>query len=842
MRLLFLAALLCSAYSLLAQEVLVFGIVTDLSTGKPIDFATVYQSGTSNATETDGEGRYRLSVPANASSQVVVGRLGYQETRFTVPRMEADSKRNVNVKLASKTSDIEVVVRASRIEDVGMVREEVTELKLLPSASGNFESVLPSIALGVSSGTGGELSSQYNVRGGNYDENLVYVNDFEIYRPQLIRAGYQEGLSFPNIDLMRDLTFSSGGFGARYGDKMSSVLDIRYKRPEDWGGSMSASFLGASAHVEGSKRIGPNAYNKLRVLLGARYKDTRYILGTQDLQGEYTPAFTDIQTYLTYDITRDLQIGLLANYNDALYRFVPQDRSTTLGLFTEAIRLSAQFEGGQRDRFQNGTTGLALTYIPEHKKHPVYFKLLGSRFSTSERESFDIIGRYTLSQIETDLGSDDFGREIATLGQGTDHNYVRNEFYAEVYNLQHKGGIEFVQQNSGGSLKSNFVQWTAGVKSELIDDRLNEWNRIDSAGYSLPYSDEVVLLNQVLKTENTLSSNRFSASIENTFSRRVDQRYELQVIAGARASYWTLNEQFLFSPRAQLLYKPLQWRNEVSFKLAGGVYYQPPFYRELRRPDGTVNPSLRAQRSVHLVTGINYDFIWEKVSAKPLRFIAEAYYKRLTDLVSYELDNVRIRYSGENDAEGYVYGLDMRINGEIVPGAESWINLSILQARERLLGVQHQRGVIENRETVFRDVDYVPRPTDRFMMLNMFFQDYLPSNERMTANVSLSVGSGLPFGRPEDNIVTRNAFRFRPYHRLDIGFGFHLWDEEWIDRKPRHPFRFTKSSWLSLEVFNLMEVANTASNTWIKATTNIEYAIPDNLTSRRINLRLRCDF
>lgn len=824
------------------QDVVVFGNVTDLNTGKPIDFATVYQAGTANATETDINGLYRLEVPEDASCQIIVGRLGYVETTFSVPRMDAGSKRNINVQLASKDSGLEVVVRASRIEDVGMVREEVTDLKLLPTASGNFESVLPSIALGVSTGSGGELSSQYNVRGGNYDENLVYVNDFEIYRPQLIRAGYQEGLSFPNIDMMRDLSFSSGGFGARYGDKMSSVLDIRYKRPEDWGGSVTASFLGASAHVEGSKRIGPNAYNKLRMIVGARYKDTRYILGTQDLQGEYTPAFTDIQTYLTYDVTRELQVGLLANYNDALYRFTPVERNTTLGLFTEAIRFSAQFDGGQRDRFQNGTTGLSLTYIPDDSKHPVYLKVLGSRFSTNERESIDIIGRYTLSQIETDLGNDDFGREIATLGMGTDHNFVRNEFYAEVYNLQHKGGVEFVQEQDGGSHRSHFLQWTAGVKSEVIDDRLNEWNRIDSAGYSLPYSREAVLLDQVLKTENDLESTRLSASVENTFSRRVDQRYELQLVGGLRASYWSLNEQFLLSPRAQVLFKPLGWRKEVSFKLAGGVYYQPPFYRELRRPNGTVNPNLRAQKSVHLVAGVNYDFLWEKVSAKPLRFIAEAYYKRLTDLVSYELDNVRIRYSGENDAEGYVYGLDMRINGEIVPGAESWINLSILQARERLLGVQHLRGTVENTETVFKPVDYVPRPTDRFMMLNMFFQDYLPSNERFKANVSLSVGSGLPFGRPEENIITRNAFRFRPYHRLDIGFGFHLWSEKWLNSKPNHPFRFTKNTWVNLEVFNLMEVANTASNTWVKATTNVEYAIPDNLTSRRINLRVRCEF
>lgn len=842
MRWIYLLALQLVSLLLSSQEVVVFGIVTDMDSGKAIDYATVYQAGTSNATETDANGQYRIIVPADVACQILISRIGYMQSSFGVPRMEPGAKRNINVRLAAQNSDLEVIVRASKIEDVGMVREEVTDLKLLPTASGNFESVLPSIALGVSSGTGGELSSQYNVRGGNYDENLVYVNDFEIYRPQLIRAGYQEGLSFPNIDLMRDLSFSSGGFGARYGDKMSSVLDIRYKRPEEWGGSVTGSFLGGSAHIEGSKRIGPNAYNKLRVLAGARYKDTRYVLGSQELKGEYTPSFSDIQTYLTYDITRSLQVGLLANYNDAIYRFVPTERSTTLGLFTEAIRFSAVFEGGQRDRFQNGTTGLVLTFIPERERNPIYLKLLASRFSTNESESFDIIGRYRLSQIETDLGSDDFGREVATLGVGTDHNFVRNEFYAEVVNIQHRGGIELVSNPSSENLKSHFVQWTAKVQAEEIDDRLNEWNRIDSAGYSLPYSDEAVVLNQVLKSENNFSSQRFSASIEDTYSRRVGNRYELQIIGGVRANYWTLNKQLLISPRMQMLYKPLAWRKEVSFKLAGGVYYQPAFYRELRRPDGTINPDLRAQRSIHLVAGVNYDFLWEKVSAKPLRFIAEAYYKRLSDIVSYELDNVRIRYSGENDAEGFVYGLDMRINGEFVPGAESWINLSFLQARERLIGIQHTRSAIRDGESVTVDTDFVPRPTDRLMMLNMFFQDYLPSNDRFKANVSLSVGTGLPFGRPDDNVVSRNPFRFRPYHRLDIGFAYHLWSEDWLSRKPDHPLRFAKNAWLSLEVFNLMEVANTASNTWIKATTNVEYAIPDNLTSRRINLRVRFDF
>jgi hypothetical protein len=839
---LFFFMFLGTSFGVLAQDVVVFGLVKDIDSGAPIDFVTVYQKGTSNAVETDANGKYRIVVPADQACQIVVSRIGYIETSASIPPMRSGAKRNVNIKLVPTSSDLEVVVRASKIEDVGMVKEEVVDLKLLPTASGNFESVLPSIALGVNAGSGGELSSQYNVRGGNYDENLVYVNDFEIFRPQLIRAGNQEGLSFPNIDLMRDLSFSSGGFEAKYGDKLSSVLDIRYKRPDDFAASVSGSFLGATAHIEGSKRLGSNSYNKFRYLLGARYKDTRYLLGSQDLQGEYTPSFTDIQTYLTYDFTQDIQLAFLGNYNDARYNFTPQSRSTTLGLFNEAIRFTTVFEGSQLDRFENGTTGLALTYIPEREKNPYFLKLLVSQYQSNESEAFDILGFYRLSEVETGLGADNFGQEVSLLGTGTDHNYVRNDLYSTVRNIQHRGGYEIGLRDDDERVSSHFIQWSAKIQTEDIDDRLNEWNRIDSVGYSLPYAQDAVILDYVLKTTNAINSTRFTSFLQNTYSLRAGDEHELKITAGARASYWSLNNQWLFSPRAQILYKPLTWSNEVSFKLAGGVYYQPPFYREMRRPDGTVNTNLKAQQSVHIVGGISYDFQWEKISRKPFRFIAEAYYKRLSDLVSYELDNVRIRYSGENDSEGYAYGIDMRINGEFVPGAESWVNLAFLSTKERLYGVQHQKSEIVDGEAQLVDTEYVPRPTDRFMTLNMFFQDYLPSNDRFKANVNLSIGSGLPFGRPEDNVVVRNPFRFRAYHRVDIGFGFLLWNESMASQKPNHPLRFTKNAWLSLEVFNLMEVANTASNTWIKATTNVEYAIPDNLTSRRINLRLKFDF
>ncbi|MFT6337600.1 MAG: hypothetical protein ACI86M_000371 [Saprospiraceae bacterium] len=837
----FLIFLLLFAFSPLfsqSEKAVVFGNITDLETGLAVEFATVYIQNTNIATESGIDGSYRLEIEASKKQRLVVSRLGYNTASTLITEMAVGSKRYVNIKLAAQESDIEIIVTESRIEDVGMVKEEVSELLRLPTASGNLESVLPSIALGVSSGTGGELSSQYNVRGGNYDENLVYVNDFEIFRPQLIRSGQQEGLSFPNIDLVRDLSFSSGGFQAKYGDKLSSVLDIKYKRPEETKGSISTSLLGASAHIEGSKRLGANAYNKFRYLVGARYKTSKYILGSLDTKGEYLPEFTDIQAYLTYDISRSLQIGVLGNFNKSVYEFTPTTRSTTLGLITQALRFTSVFEGGEKDRFTNGTSGVAFTYVPERDKNPLYLKLLASNYQSNEEENFDILGFYRLAEIETDLGSDDFGTEVAVLGVGTQQEYVRNYLFNRIYSIAHKGGYEL--QTDSDAVTSHFFQWGLKYQNEYFDDRLNEWERIDSAGFSLPINTEELQLSSFLKTENEIRSNRFSGFIQDSYSYLDEGVREMKFTVGLRGNYRDLNKEFVLSPRAQLLYKPLSWDKDISFKLSGGIYYQPPIYREMRRLDGSVNLDLKSQKSTHLVGGLSYDFYWKSMSAKPFRLIAEVYYKTISNLVSYEVDNVRIRYSGENDSEGYATGIDIRLNGEFVPGAESWINLSFLSTKENILGIDHLKYNIEDPDSPVVQSS-VPRPTDRLMQLSMFFQDYLPNNENFKMHLNLSVGSGLPFGVKDDNKIYRNTFRFKPYHRVDIGFGYQLWKDDWKDKKPHHPFKFSRNAWLSLEVFNMLEVSNVASNTWIKTVTDQQFAIPNFLTSRRINLRLRVE-
>lgn len=834
--------------SMVAQNPLIVGKVTDGTTDEAIDLATVYIKETNTVTETSQSGNYEIRVPLNQRFTLVFSRVGYQETSTTVEAMPSGTRRKIDVGLIPFGSDLEVIVKASKIEDSGMIREDVRQIKLLPTTTGNFESVLPHIALGTSGGTGGELSSQYNVRGGNYDENLVYVNDFEIYRPQLIRAGQQEGLTFPNIDLIRDLSFSSGGFEAKYGDKLSSVLDIKYKRPDSLGGSIGLSALGGSAHIEGSFKGGKDSYRRLRYLVGARYKTTSYLLGSLDLQGEYTPNFADFQAYITYDLNRDWQIGLLGNYNRSVYRFIPQERSTAFGLIDVALQLFSVFEGQEVDDFTTAMGGVSLTYLPDRDYNPFYLKFLASSFQSSENERFDIIGHYALQQIESDLGSDNFGDVIAELGSGTQQQFTRNYLTSNVTNVQHKGGLELQVDTKNSSVtSSHFFQWSAKYQHEFIDDEINEWERLDSAGYSLPFDTNQVLVNRVLKTQNTLSSNRFSAYVQDTYTFRKDSIAEFQVSAGVRANYWDLNRELNISPRAQFLYKPLGGNVDISYRLAGGLYVQPPFYRELRNFQGEVNTDLLSQKSAHIVGGLTYDFYLGKKNPKPFRFISEIYYKKLWDLVSYEIDNVRIRYSGLNDATGYVAGADFRLNGEFVPGVESWINLSFLRARESLNDVTHLRRFFENdengRATLKEEpVNDVSRPTDQLMTFSVFFQDYLPKNENIKTHLNLTVGTGLPYGLLGSNTVYRNTYRFSPYHRVDIGFSILLWSEINKERRPRHFLRFTKSTWLSLEVFNLMKVRNVASNTWIKTIFSQQYAIPNYLTSRRINLRLKMDF
>jgi CarboxypepD_reg-like domain/TonB-dependent Receptor Plug Domain len=826
---------------LIAQNVTVFGTVTEGGTNLPIEFATVFVKDLNKAVETNISGDYSISIPANKATTVQISRVGYKEAKISLEAMRPNTQRRIDVLLVQSTSQQEVVVKDSRMRDQGMVREDVKDFRLLPTTTGNIESVLPHIALGTNSGSGGELTSQYQVRGGNYDENLVYVNDFEVYRPQLIRAGQQEGLTFANADLVRDLKFSSGGFEARYGDKMSSVLDIKYKRPDSLRGSIAGSALGGSAHLEGSFKLGTEGYRRFRYLLGARYKTTKYLLGSLDVKGEYVPNFADFQTYLTYDLTKSWQIAAMGNYNLSQYNFEPQSRNVATGLINFTLGVRTAFDGQERDKFVNGMGGVSLTYLPDRKHNPYFFKFLASRFQTSETEGIDIIGDYLIGEVETNLAKDNAGDIVSTLGTGTQHQFVRNNLFAAVTNVEHKGGYELEVFSKDPSVNStHFFQWSAKLQNEEIVDNINEWERLDSALYSLPFDTSRLLVKTVLKTQNNLKSNRVLSYLQDTYTWRKDSVGEFQATLGIRVAYWDLNKEAFITPRLQLAYKPLNWEKDISFRLSGGLYFQPPFYRELRSPLGIVNPNALAQKSAQVVGGMTYDFAIGKGRRIPFRFITELYYKKLWDLITYDVDNVRIRYAGKNNATGYVTGLDVRVNGEFVPGAESWINLSFLRARESITGVQHKERAIG--DPTGHDVADVARPTNQFMTLALFFQDYLPRNKNFKMHLNTTIGTGLPFGFPGNNEVYRNTYHLRPYHRVDLGFSFLLWNQDWLARKPRHILRFTRNTWMSLEVFNLMKVSNEASKTWIRTIYNTQFAIPNYLSSRRINLRVRMDF
>jgi hypothetical protein len=840
----------------------IFGTITEGGTNTPIEFAIVFIKETKLNVETNAAGEYAIKIPANKAVSLQVQRVGFKEAKVAIEPMRAESQKRIDISLVNTTSQQEVVVKSDRLKESGMVREDVKDFRLLPTTTGNLEAVLPHIALGTNSGSGGELTSQYQVRGGNYDENLVYVNDFEIYRPQLIRAGQQEGLTFANPDLMRDLSFSSGGFEAKYGDKLSSVLDIKYKRPDSFRLSASASALGGSAHVEGSLKLrDTEGYKKFRYLIGARYKTTRYLLGSLDLKGEYIPNFADIQAYLTYDLSRAWQLGVLANYNESVFNFQPRSQDRAFGLINFTVGVRTVFEGQERDRFSNGMGGISLTYLPDRRKNPFFLKFLASRFQTKEVEGIDIIGDYLIGEVETNPNKDNAGEIVSTLGTGTQHQFVRNTLWGAVTNLEHRGGFEFSSENSPSQQesfravsRSNFIQWGVKAQLENIEDKINEWERLDSALYSLPFDTTKLLVRNVYKTQNQLTTNRFTAFAQNTFTWRNDSVGEFQATLGVRAQYrqvtgesflnndtkpLSMNGESFITPRLQLAYKPLGGA-DISYRLSGGLYYQAPFYRELRRPDGTVNPSVQAQKSAQIVAGMTYDFSIGRLRRIPFRFITEVYYKKLWDLVTYDIENVRIRYAGLNNATGYILGWDMRLNGEFVPGAESWINVSLLRAREAITGVQHRAR--QTGDPVGKEAADVPRPTDQLVTISVFFQDYLPKNKNFKMHLNTTIGTGLPFGFPGNNEIFRNTYRLKPYHRVDLGFSVLLWDESRRARKPNHFLRFTRQTWMSLEVFNLMGVANEASKTWIKTIYNTQFAIPNYLTSRRVNLRLRMDF
>ncbi len=804
-----ISLLLLPAISTLGQQrITISGLVAD-STSTAVENANIVVNNTTTGTVTDSKGAFTIHTVATYPITLQISSIGYSTKEFTINKN--DKLTGIIITISTKNEQIsEVSVKGLQTEN-SMTKIDANLTNVLPDASGGNIEGLIKTQLGVASNN--ELSSQYRVRGGNYDENLVYVNGIEVYRPFLIRSGQQEGMSFVNPDLVSSVEFSPGGFNTEYGDKMSSVLDINYKQPTEFAGSAQISLLGASTHVEGVSKN-----KKLTFISGLRYKTNKYLLGTMDVSGDYTPSFFDLQTFLTYEINPAWSVEGLGYYSRNAYNFIPEDRETVFGTISEVKKLKIYFEGEEKDLFNTGFVSFAVSHARNNNNH---YKLLVSGFRTYEEETYDILGQYWLQELEPESGEESNPDDgVTNVGVGSYLQHARNSLLGVIQNVAVQGKHRF---------NEHLISWQTKYQHEYFSDYINEWELRDSAGYSVPNNSEKLELAYSLNTDLDISSHRLTGYIQDEYRLQTGAG-DLFFNYGARINYWSYNSEFLLSPRLNVSYIPA---GNSNFRLRGalGMYYQSPFYKELRMPDGTLNENIKAQKSVHYVLGGDLYF---DVKERPFKFTAEAYYKNMTNLISYQVDNVRIRYSGENDAIGYATGLDMKINGELVKGLESWASLSIMQTREDILNDSYED---ENGQIVYPG--YIPRPSDQRVNFSLFFQDYLPNNPTFKVHLNLLFGSGLPFGPPRSPRY-KATFRMPAYRRVDMGFSKDLTSFLNKNRDIKHST--FKRFWIGLDFFNLFNIDNTISYFWVTDVNNRQYAVPNYLTSRRINLKLHAEF
>jgi hypothetical protein len=812
-----------------AQTTSVNGVVKGLD-GEPLPNIIVYEQGNEkNSFETDTTGEYRLTIPANNTVTLVFYSVNFD--KYSKQLVTSTKPIYLSPVLNFKNQLTEVEVQDLSSRGGSSTYLEPKNFNQLPTLTGNVEDLIKT-QIGVSSNN--ELSSGYSVRGGNFDENLIYVNDIEVYRPFLVRSGQQEGLSFANPAMVQKITFSSGGFEAKYGDKLSSVLDITYKRPLKAGGSASASFLGGNIQLEGISKNRLVAYT-----IGARYRTLSYILQTFDTKGEYRPNAGDIQSFVTFKVNPKFSVEWLTNLASNRYLVIPASRQTNFGTAKQALRFTVYFDGQELMSYLTGMTGVSAIYKPTAKTQ---LKFITSAYHAREQELFTVQGQYYIDELEADFGKPTFGQVAFNRGVGTFINNGRNYLSSTVANFEHKGTHQI-------NNKSQFL-WGARAQQEIINDRLSEWKTVDSAGYILPYSPNVITLEDVYKTKITLQSQRFQGYAQYNLQKLLSDSSEIVLTAGARANYWTLNNQLVASPRVTFAIRP-NWKRDWLFKISSGIYYQPPFYRELRNIDGTVVTNLKAQQSIHFVFTSDYNF---KMWNRPFKLIMAGYYKQLNQLIPYEVDNVRIRYFANNNAKGYVVGSDVRINGEFVPGVESWATLGLLRTYEKSpdnihylyynkAGEEIVKGFTFDQvktDSVKVDPGFIPRPTDQLVTFGLFFQDYLPKRPQFKFNLNLQFGSGLPFGPPTHK-RWEQIKRMPPYRRVDAGFAYNILKSN-REIKRKNAFNNLKEMWVFLEVFNLLQLQNTVSYIWVTDVTGNRYAIPNYLTNRQINLRLQISF
>lgn len=786
----------------------------------PLPKVSITILGRSGGITTNDSGYFRLKVTADKAFALVFSYTG-RKTEQRNFLLSENEEEKITVKLEKGVAVLQEVVITGNQRDrreAGLIKLNPKSVINLPSAITGVESLIKIIV-----GSNNELTSQYSVRGGSYDENLIYVNDFEIFRPYLTSSGQQEGLSFINPELVRNINFYTGGFQAKYGDKMSSVLDIQYKKPKQFGGSAYVSILEQGLHLEGTSKN-----NRLSYLIGVRNRSNRNLLSRQDTKGNYIPSSADLQALINYQINQKWAAEFLGNISRTKFTLIPQSSELTSSVFSPFfsanLALDIFFDGQEKDQYQTNMQGLAITnQVTRKLKH----KWMLSHFGDNEKENTDITGIYLFGQRDFDKSHATYGTITNPLGAGLYQNFTRDKLDIDNWNVSYKGSYDQGR---------NFYQWGIGYDKTIINDKLHEWEYQDSAGYSLPFNPDQLQLNKILNSASGLNINKFSGYLQDNILLG-DSTHSTTLQAGVRFNYNSLNKEFIISPRIGISWKP-QWQKDIVFRAAAGVYDQPPFYREMRRYDGTVNTNLKSQKSVQGVLGFDYNFSgW----GRPMRFTTEAYYKHMTDVVPYDIDNVRIRYNGENNAKAYATGIEMRLFGELVPDAESWISLGIMRTKEKISNTFYTDYTLDSLgkpvDSTVKQLGWVRRPTDRMITFGMFFQDYLATNKNFKMYLNLLYGSNLPYNIP-GSVKYRNAMVIDPYIRCDIGFSALLLDSEKSNRRSHSPFRNFENIWATLEVFNIIDRANTISYQLIKDFSNTTFLMPNRLTPRLVNFKI----
>lgn len=781
---------LCAFVSAQAQTFTLSGRVID-ENNDPVEFASVSCPKQGKMTMTSLKGDYSLQLQSADSVEIRFSMVGYKTKVRTLRRPRG--KQTMQVVLHSSDNALsEVTITGKRIE-TGQTQELSKEhLKSMPSTTGNAVEEMIQSQAGVS--THSELSSQYNVRGGSFDENSVYINNVEIFRPFLVRSGQQEGISVINPDMVEKIGFSTGGYEARYGDKMSSALNIEYRRPKRFEASATASMLGASAFVGMSNK-------KFSWSNGLRYKTTKYLLGSMDTKGEYQPTFIDYQTYLTYSPNKRWDIKFLGNISDNHYNFTPEDRETNFGTMENVKAFKVYFDGQEKDVFRTFFGSLGIT---RKFNESTSLSLIASAFNTREQEKYDIQGQYWLTQTETS----------ENLGVGTYFQHTRNYLKAHVESAK----LLFKTKQKKHDIEATFT-----YKWEHIEENSVEYEMRDSSKYSIPHTGKDLYMIYSMRAKNTLTANRVEAYAQDTYRFTGSEGKTLYTLNyGLRLAYWSFTKETILSPRLSLGIIPA-FNENITMRFATGLYYQAPFFKEIRDTTTTngityasLNRKAKSQRSIHFIAGFDYRF---KMNNRPFKFTAEAYYKALGNLVPYSVNNVKVVYYGDNMCSGHAAGLDLKLFGEFVPGTDSWVSLSLMNTSMKLNGKS------------------IPLPTDQRYAVNLFFTDYFPGTTRWKMSLKLALADGLPFSAPHRELES-NVFRAPAYKRADVGLNYRIIDNS--DRhKKRNPIR---NLWVGAECLNLFGINNVNSYYWITDVTGQQYAVPNYLTGRQINVKLSVDF